>query len=316
MEWAVDLADTPPNRKSSAVSPRNSTHRILLCCPRCFDSDTLVTKCVGCSSHTKQFPGTPETPILWAPNVKNWSIGKDPNTGKDWRQEKGTPEDEIVGMHHRLNGHKFEQTVGDGEGQGSLACCSWLNNNSNKLMSHSLLNSDAYSPVESTRFWRRRVHEAASMSDDNLKSRRSPVLPTVWLQIRSSTSPPRVCFSPLPGAQSYEPPTLFSITQGAHQALPVFPVFQVCSAPQSGSSRFPPDGAIIALTSLLSHLLGAHCPLLPISRVLKYFLKSSFIFWGGDVSGRYINLVPVTLSWPGAEIYNSLVNFYIPFWIQ
>ena len=89
-----------------------------------------------------------------------------------------------------------------------------------------------------------------------------------------------------------------------------------CSAPQPGSSRFPPDGTIIVLTSLLSHLLGAHCPLLPISRVLKYLLKSSFIFWGGDVSGRYINLVPITLSWPGAKIYNSLVNFYIPFWSQ
>ena len=89
-----------------------------------------------------------------------------------------------------------------------------------------------------------------------------------------------------------------------------------CSAPHPGSSRFPWDGAIIALTSLLSHLSGAHCPLLPICRVLKYFLKTSFIFCGGGVSGRYINLVPVTLSWPGAEIYNSLVNFYIPFWIQ
>ena len=114
-------------------------------------------------------------------------------------------------------------------GQGGLACCSpWglkeldtterLNNNSKKLMSHSLLNSDAYSPVESTRFRRRRVHEAASMSDDSLKSRRSPVLPTISSGLFLSLGS-----SPLPGAQSYEPPTLFSITQGAHQALPVFP---------------------------------------------------------------------------------------------
>ena len=49
-----------------------------------------------------------ETPILWAPDVKNWLIGKDPDAGKDWRQEeKGTTEDEMVGWHHRLDGHEF-----------------------------------------------------------------------------------------------------------------------------------------------------------------------------------------------------------------
>ena len=55
--------------------------------------------------------------------MKNWLIGKDPDAGKDGRQEeKGTTEDEIVGWPHRLNGHKFEQAPGDGEGQRSLAC--------------------------------------------------------------------------------------------------------------------------------------------------------------------------------------------------
>ena len=50
-----------------------------------------------------------ETPILWPPDVKNWLIGKDPDAGKDWRQEEmGTTEDETVGWHHRLNGHEFE----------------------------------------------------------------------------------------------------------------------------------------------------------------------------------------------------------------
>ena len=69
--------------------------------------------------------GEAEIPILWPPDVKNWLSGKDPDAGKDWRQEeKGTTEDEMVGWHHRLNGHQFEQTPGDGEGQGSLACCS------------------------------------------------------------------------------------------------------------------------------------------------------------------------------------------------
>ena len=66
-----------------------------------------------------------EAPILWSPDVKNWLTGKDPVARKDWGQEeKGTTEDEIVGWHHRLNGHEFEQAPGVGDGQGSLACCS------------------------------------------------------------------------------------------------------------------------------------------------------------------------------------------------
>ena len=66
-----------------------------------------------------------ETPILWPPDAKNWLIKKDPDAGKDWRQEeKGTTEDEMVGWHHWLNGHEFEQVPGAGNGQGNLACCS------------------------------------------------------------------------------------------------------------------------------------------------------------------------------------------------
>ena len=56
-----------------------------------------------------------ETPIPWPPDTKNWLTGKDPDAGKDWRQEeKGTTEDEMVGWHHQLNGHKFEQASGIG----------------------------------------------------------------------------------------------------------------------------------------------------------------------------------------------------------
>ena len=66
-----------------------------------------------------------ETPILWPPDAKNQLTGKDHDSGKDWRrEEKGTTEDEMVGWHHRLDGHESEQTSGDGDGQGSLACCS------------------------------------------------------------------------------------------------------------------------------------------------------------------------------------------------
>ena len=66
-----------------------------------------------------------DAPILWPPDAKSWLIGKDPDPGKDWRQEeKGMTEDEMVGGHHQLNGHEFEQALRDGEGQGSLTCCS------------------------------------------------------------------------------------------------------------------------------------------------------------------------------------------------
>ena len=60
-----------------------------------------------------------EAPILWPPDANNWFIGKDPDAGKDWRQEeKGTTEDEMIGWHHQLNGHEFEKALGDSEGQG------------------------------------------------------------------------------------------------------------------------------------------------------------------------------------------------------
>ena len=85
-----------------------------------------------------------EAPILWPPDVKRWLIRKDPDAGKDWRQDvKWTTEDEIVGWHHWLNGLESEQAPGDGEGQGRLTCCSpwglkesylteWWNNSKNK----------------------------------------------------------------------------------------------------------------------------------------------------------------------------------------
>ena len=66
-----------------------------------------------------------ETPILWPLDAKNWLIGKDPDAGKDWRQEeKGMTEDEMVRGHHWLDVHESEQTQGVGDGQGGLACCS------------------------------------------------------------------------------------------------------------------------------------------------------------------------------------------------
>ena len=65
-----------------------------------------------------------EVSILWPPDARSWLIGKDPDAGQDWGQEKGTTEDEMVGWHHQLEGHEFEQALGVGDGQGKLECCS------------------------------------------------------------------------------------------------------------------------------------------------------------------------------------------------
>ena len=59
----------------------------------------------------------------WPTDAKSQLIRKDPDAGKGWGEEKGETEDGIVAQHHRLNGHEFEQILGDSEGQGSLACC-------------------------------------------------------------------------------------------------------------------------------------------------------------------------------------------------
>ena len=59
-----------------------------------------------------------EAPILWPPNSKYWLTRKDSDAGKDWRWE------EMVGWHHQLDGHEFEQALGVDDGQGSLVCCS------------------------------------------------------------------------------------------------------------------------------------------------------------------------------------------------
>ena len=73
-----------------------------------------------------------EVSILWPPDARSWLVRKDPIAGKDWRQEeKRMTGDEMVGWHHLLDGHEFEQAPGVGDGQGSLACCSpWVHKES------------------------------------------------------------------------------------------------------------------------------------------------------------------------------------------
>ena len=64
-----------------------------------------------------------KTPVLWPLQTKSWLIGKDPDAGRDWGQEKGMTEDEMAGWHHQLDGHEFESTPGVSDGKGGLACC-------------------------------------------------------------------------------------------------------------------------------------------------------------------------------------------------
>ena len=99
---------------------------------------------IGCLWWSSGWDSTlPLQGALWPPNAKNWLIGKDPDAGKDWGQEKkGSTENEMVGWHHRHHGQEFEQALGAGDGQGCLMWslvgefqqtvqCGKNNNNSN-----------------------------------------------------------------------------------------------------------------------------------------------------------------------------------------
>ena len=105
------------------------------CCKRDFRKSLLCLARSGIWGELRSAPSNfhvakrtdveAEAPILWPPDAKSWITGKDPDAGKDWGQEeKGMTEDEMVGWHHWLDGHEFEQAPGVGDGQGGLACCS------------------------------------------------------------------------------------------------------------------------------------------------------------------------------------------------
>ena len=95
-----------------------------------------------------------EAPIVWPPDAKSWLTRKVSDAGKTWRQEeKGGKKDEVVGWHHCLYGHEFDQTPGDSEGQGSLACCSpWGHK---ELEMTEQLNNNEYTTHQRkwTRYW-------------------------------------------------------------------------------------------------------------------------------------------------------------------
>ena len=74
-----------------------------------------------------------EAPVFWSPNANSKLTGKAPDAGNDWGQKKRVSEDEMAGWHHWCNGHELGQTLGDGEEQGGLACCSpWGHKESDK----------------------------------------------------------------------------------------------------------------------------------------------------------------------------------------
>ena len=92
---------------------------------RCHDLSFLKPKGNQCWIFTERTGVEAKVPILWLPDVMSLLTGQDPVAGKDWGQgEKRVTEYEMVWWHHRLNGHELGQTLGDGEGQGGLACCS------------------------------------------------------------------------------------------------------------------------------------------------------------------------------------------------
>ena len=108
-----------------------------------------------------------ETAILWPPDTKNWLLGKDPNTRKDWRWEKmGMTENEMFGWYHWLDGHEFEQALGVSDGQGSLGCCSpwdhkeldtteWLNWTELKQMNcNNWIHGKSVHTPEATQMWK------------------------------------------------------------------------------------------------------------------------------------------------------------------
>ena len=119
---ALSPADSAPTTFLSLHSRCHSHSPGMLCCPY---SRRLADQNPKNISQVPSALNVPFEIIYYKNDAKSWLIGKDPDAGKDRRQEeKGMTEDEMVGWHHRLNGQEFVQAPGNGERQGSLACCS------------------------------------------------------------------------------------------------------------------------------------------------------------------------------------------------
>ena len=115
-----------------------------------------------------------EAPILGPPDAKSWLIGKDPDAGEGWGQEeKGVTEDEMFGWHHQFDGHEFEQTQQDSEGQGSLVCCSpW----GSQRVRHDLA-------TEPQQVWRVKIILLGTIAYHKVQNSQLLRLPQVWLSL-------------------------------------------------------------------------------------------------------------------------------------
>ena len=118
--WSGLPLPSPGDLPNPGIKPRSLA----------LQTDALLSEALG----KPRTDAKAEAPILWPPDARSWLIRKDPDAGKDWGQkEKGMTEDEMVGWRPWLDGHEFEQTLGDSGGQGSLVCCSpWGRKESDK----------------------------------------------------------------------------------------------------------------------------------------------------------------------------------------
>ena len=109
---------------SNGNSMFNFLRKLPDCFPKWLQHFTFPPAAHKYSNFSTSSPTLKSCHFDYSPDVKSWLIRKDPDAGKDWRQEKGMTQDKTVGWHHRRNGHECEQAPGDCDGQGSLACCS------------------------------------------------------------------------------------------------------------------------------------------------------------------------------------------------
>ena len=142
-----------------------------------------------------------EIPILWPPDLKNWLIGKHPDAGKDWRwEEKGMTKDERVGWHHQLNGREFEQALGVGDGQGSLACCSLWGHKESDTTENWLKSTSKTRTKKVKHYWRHweaDKHEKLLFETQMQSSLRNrPLICHLFESFSSSKTVPVVSFSP------------------------------------------------------------------------------------------------------------------------
>ena len=180
---------------------------------------------------------------LMPPDVKGQRSGKDPGAGKDWRQEeKGATEDEMVGQHHRLNGHDSEQAPGDGEGQGGLVCCSPWSHSLTWLKQLSTAQHTAQVTVSEILWWLF-IHQVVCLSySDVVIAFKFP-----WLQCQTLPDFHLSTFF-------FQKPGILKL----HQALDTSPTLFLKGWPWFGKEGDKPNGLIISVLLLPLFVIKLH----------------------------------------------------------